>query len=53
MPERCEEDAVAAGQDSLLEEVGSKARVGRIEGGHLGWSRLLASAVQENEERLD
>ena len=41
LPKRCDEHAVAAGQDSLLEEVGSKARVR---------SGLVA---QEDEGKLD
>ena len=52
VPERCEEDAVAAGHVSLLEEVGNKARVSRVEGGYLAGTGS-GFATQENEGRLD
>ena len=51
LPEGCEEDASAASKDSLLEEVGSKALVRRIERGYLtgAGSGILA---QEDAGRL-
>ena len=48
--ERCEEDAYASGQDNLLEEVGSKARKRRIEGGYLAGA---GSGSAAEEGRLD